>query len=348
MRNVDIRITFAALCIAILLLVFSFSPSLFSSKSAPTPLGEHFNLWEESERHLDIHFESPERGHIMGDSVHGSDSVISKRSHMHSHARSNRTTIALGLAITARDQEFLTLDNVPYRTPLLKTLIPTFCKTASEGFDYHFYAAFDMNDPFLSREEFLRAIYQRFQELVDKLCPSKSRVFLHFVQCKHNRSPSWAQNDAMMEAYLDGMDFYYRLNDDTQMLSPGWTESFIEALNGFKPPLVGVVGPLHRGGNEDILTYDFVHRTHIDIFGYYYPRLFTDWWADNWMTKVYGDEHTLKSPTVRVMHTLEAGTRYKIQYDISSLVAYQIAEDKATLSRSVALLFLVLTPFLMC
>ena len=38
-------------------------------------------------------------------------------------------------------------------------------------------------------------------------------------------------------------------------------------MQSFDPPNIGVVGPKHRGGNEGILTYDFVHRIHIDIFG---------------------------------------------------------------------------------
>jgi len=72
-----------------------------------------------------------------------------------------------------------------------------------------------------------------------------------------------------------------------RMRTSGWTEKFIRTLEGYDPALVGVVGPNHSGGNVGILTYDFVHRTHVDIFGYYYPRLFTDWWGDAWITRVY-------------------------------------------------------------
>jgi hypothetical protein len=50
---------------------------------------------------------------------------------------------------------------------------------------------------------------------------------------------------------------------------------------------VGVVGPNHQGGNERILTQDFVHRTHLTVFGDYYPRELSNWWVDDWMTRVY-------------------------------------------------------------
>ena len=70
------------------------------------------------------------------------------------------------------------------------------------------------------------------------------------------------------------------MNDDTVLESTGWTEKLIEQLLRFHPPNVGVAGPWFRDGNIAIMTHDFVHRTHIDIFGFYYPRVFTDWFAD--------------------------------------------------------------------
>jgi len=119
-------------------------------------------------------------------------------------------------------------------------------------------------------------------------------VSLHLVECQHSGRPAWAQNDAMMAAYMDNMDYYYRVNDDTVMETTGWTEKFIDELERFNPPKIGVVGPWFREGNVVILTHDFVHRTHIDILGFYYPRVFTDWFADDWITGVYWPERCRK------------------------------------------------------
>ena len=74
--------------------------------------------------------------------------------------------------------------------------------------------------------------------------------------------------------------FFWQVNDDTVLESTGWTEKLIEQLLRFHPPNVGVAGPWFRDGNIAIMTHDFVHKTHIDIFGFYYPRVFTDWFAD--------------------------------------------------------------------
>lgn len=113
-------------------------------------------------------------------------------------------------------------------------------------------------------------------------------------------------------------------------------------MQQFSPPNVGVVGPLHKGGNQVILTYDFVHRTHIDVFGYYYPRIFTDWFADNWMSEVYGAERTLKMPSVKLLHTEEAGQRYNTKAGKQKYLKEQIEEDRLTLDRCVILFLKVI------
>ena len=128
-----------------------------------------------------------------------------------SHMDDSITSVAIGVAVTAHDDPELTLENVGYRLPFLRTLLPSFCRTASTGIAYRFYVAFDVHDPSLSSQQYMVAVYRRFEEVVAELCGKSVNVSLHFVQCNHNRNPAWAQNDAMMEAYLDHMQYYYRL-----------------------------------------------------------------------------------------------------------------------------------------
>ena len=45
----------------------------------------------------------------------------------------------------------------------------------------------------------------------------------------------------------------------------------------------------------------FYYRKHIEIFGFYYPRIFTDWFADNWITEVYLPNRTVKLRQVKVL-----------------------------------------------
>ena len=85
-----------------------------------------------------------------------------------------------------------------------------------------------------------------------------------------------------------GATFCYRINDDSEFLTP-WASNLTEALVSLGPPF-GVVGPLvcNRGGNARILTHDFTHREHMAIFDrWYYPPELADWWMDTWISRVY-------------------------------------------------------------
>ena len=124
-----------------------------------------------------------------------------------------------------------------------------------------------------------------------------------------------------------------RLNDDVQLVTRNWTWPFISTLQKSDPPNVGTVGPQHFGGNEAIITLDFVHRTHVDIFGFYYPRKFTDWFADDWITGVY-QPRAYKMHTFKAVHTYEKGTRYNHSIITEpDMVQKTIDRDKYILDR---------------
>jgi hypothetical protein len=71
-------------------------------------------------------------------------------------------------------------------------------------------------------------------------------------------------------------------------------------LQSFGRPY-GAVGPLCRQGNTKILTHDFTHRLHMEVFGMeYYPPELTDWWMDDWIARVYGSSRTRQSKSIEV------------------------------------------------
>ena len=186
--------------------------------------------------------------------------------------------VALSCVITSEKLEALmdfrnsTPEQVKKIFPAIKTLMPSFCKTASTGFSYHVFFAFNFDDAFFSENPNGKLFLNALNEVIKEVCaPRHVKVEIHLKSSPYSGNPTWAQNDAMMRAYLMNMDYYYRINDDTIFTSKHWTENFIEALQSVDPPNVGVVGPLaSRPG--DALMCDFVHQTHIEIFGFYYPR----------------------------------------------------------------------------
>jgi len=243
--------------------------------------------------------------------------------------------IAIGSGITSRKLRDVTNANVGEKFQFFQTFLPTFCSTASAHFRYAFYLAYDGSDPVFADRRLLDEFLRRFHSSTTSgSCLERGiGANLSLVKCDHSGKPTWAQNDAMLEAYLDHVDYLYRVNDDTRMLTAGWTEKFISTLESYDPPRVGVVGPNHSGGNVGILTYDFVHRTHVDVFGFYYPRLFTDWWGDNWMTRVYKPNRSTKISEVRLAHTLGLGQRYSVRWQVRSQLGDQLTHDIGVVNR---------------
>ena len=216
--------------------------------------------------------------------------------------------------------------------PFFNQLLPSFCRTSSLGWEYHFYLAHDIDDPFFTTQNISSAVFSSyFYSIIASQCQPETHVDLHLVQCDHSGNPAWAQNDAMMAAYMDGIAYYYRVNDDTVMETTEWTEKLVDQLLRFNPPNVGVSGPWFRDGNIAILTHDFVHRTHIDIFGYYYPRVFSDWFADDWITGVYWPERSRKVPGTRITHTMARGSRYVVHFEKANRVALEVEIGKSTI-----------------
>ena len=247
-------------------------------------------------------------------------------------------TVAIGLAITSKTEstETSTSRANPLKlTPFFSHLLPSFCRTASVGLIYDFYFAYDFNDNFFNDAKKQKLWVDKFTSYTKTHCEFLGKINCHFVKCNYSGRPAWAQNDAMMAAYRDRRDFFYRVNDDTVMTSSNWTHLLIAELRKMDPPLVGVVGPTHSGGNTAILTYDFVHRTHIDIFGFYYPREFPGWYADDWITKVYWPRRSKKLRSVRLMHIVQA-TRYHVSTIESTYLTSVITNSSKVLEKYLA------------
>ena len=183
----------------------------------------------------------------------------------------------------------------------------------TDKYTYAVYVGYDEGDPFFDTVGTLNELKAWFADVPMALVARRV----------HNpsRKPGPVMNALSRAAYDDNCTFIYRINDDTEMVSPGWTTAFVRTLAAFEPPYMGVVGPTCREGNTAILTHDFVHRTHIDIFGHHYPPELTDWWLDDWITSVYGERNTRKLPDVIVVHHLTT-TRYEVtQWNAARLPA---------------------------
>jgi len=179
-------------------------------------------------------------------------------------------------------------------------------------FEHWMYIAYDAGDAFYDspvREAEVRGWVE--EKIVSPLTAAGVTLRLSLLRYENTlRKPGPAFNFMMAAAFADGADYLYRINDDTRFVG-AWVASAVGTLRGLSPPNVGVVGPICNEGNRAILTHDFTHRTHLLIFDHYYPPIFSDWYMDDWITKVY-DERMRRGPFT-VQHMVDfQGTRYSV------------------------------------
>lgn len=227
--------------------------------------------------------------------------------------------IAVGMACTTRGTGVKHIDQLA----LFKFTLPSIARTTEKQFVYRVYVVHDSDDVFF--EEHSAAITARIKQM-----PSLSVRVLSFNNSLHKPGP--AMNFAMRAAHNDGADYLYRINDDTEMQDP-FASSAISTLQSLTPPLVGVVGPRCAQGNTKIFTHDFVHRTHLNIFTTYYPVALTDWWLDDWITHVYGDDRTVRGKFTVTHHIKQHGTRYTVTGSNMKLLDGEVQKGKDIIAR---------------
>ncbi len=219
--------------------------------------------------------------------------------------------IGIFLGVTTRGLNVSDFDELA----LFQTLLPSVVQTAEVGFIYRLYVGFDRGDAFFDNKEVWRRTQQWFKLHISSQLEYKSiKAELRLVRVDNpDRKPGPVLNLIAAQMKTEGVDYYYRINDDS-VLKSNWAHKMVNKLLSLGPSSapVGVVGPACDQGNTWILTHDFVHKSHLDIFPTYYPAVFKDWYLDNWISLVYGRSRTYRLFSARVEHRIGAhSTRYE-------------------------------------
>ena len=232
-----------------------------------------------------------------------------------------KTMIAI-CAATHSKSNWRSLDD----TALQNTLIPSIEKTISTSdrskYDFRLYLAADHDDQFwLNNQNNVKT-------------PDWLSVHIGFYDVPEHKIPF---NPMMRSAYNDGAEYLVRINDDSEFVTSDWVSKAVAKLASYDPPNVGMVGPNCREGNTAIMTHDMVHRTHLDIFEHYYPEVFSAWWIDDWISKVYGPERSTKMMDWTVKHhTHKHGTRYEVQHREEKLLKGELEKGAAKIEKWLA------------
>jgi hypothetical protein len=239
------------------------------------------------------------------------------------------TKICMGVPMTSVKTSMLEVADSPLWTNLFSSFMET-VDWKSDRFVYAFYLGFDKADPIYDtgdawhdmRQEFTKraTLFLKTQLLDDTSIEKilRERLSIKLFHYEHlEGAPSQVVSQVMLQAYGDGYDYFYQVNDDTQLNSLNWAEYLVEALVNSEPiSNFGVTGP-RDSNNEKIFTHSFTHRTHIEIFGHLFPPSFKNWWSDDWISTVYGGAYTFLLTKVQIRHNVEAQktagyTRYEV------------------------------------
>ena len=218
-----------------------------------------------------------------------------------------RKFIAVVTPVTSRgpNQSLSSVADTPFVESFIGSAMLSLANSADAGYDVAFYIGHDVGDRIWDTDRARSDIVDVVQRRVDAIYSGEWRqrtstetllpmvnvtrigLSIKMVRCQGHSMVS-ASNCAISQAYQDGAEYWYRVNDDTVFLTTSWIQDFNAALASFDPPNVGAVGPADNI-NFKILTYDYVHRTHFEIFRFQYPLFLKNWWCDDWITYVYGE-----------------------------------------------------------
>lgn len=135
--------------------------------------------------------------------------------------RSRKPLIAICVPTKSRS-DWRTLEH----TSLQDKLLPSLDRTISEQdtYDIKVYLAIDHDDIFWKKSV--------------GMLSTKFEIDHAFYAKTPNKIPF---NELAQHAFDDGAEYFVRVNDDTEFLTPNWISIGIQALSNFDPPNVGVV-----------------------------------------------------------------------------------------------------------
>ena len=245
--------------------------------------------------------------------------------------------IAIGTAVTSKGTHMNRISDSPFFNILLPSFLSTW-EGPGSAFRYTFYVGCDEGDHIYDSQT-NRATFDELFRLRTSRAPNVALVQLSFRDT--SGAPSWAVANIMKQAYDDGAEWLYQLNDDARLTSRGWERALCSTLaSNLVAPFVGATGPTDRG-NARIFTHVFTHRTHMDIHGRFFPRAFRNYYSDDWITSVYGSSSTFKLKNVKMAHETKAqktGTieRYSPDHKAKQRLADEVERGAVKVARWVA------------
>ena len=165
---------------------------------------------------------------------------------------------------------------------LYNMTLKSFLSTQSKEHQYKLYIGIDEDDRIFDKQ------YE--QDIILKFSKVFTNIEFEFIVYDNNKikkgHATLMWNILFDKAYSDGYEYFYQCGDDIVFKTNDWVNDSIKILKKIN---IGLTGPINN--NNRILTQSFVSRTHMEIFGWYFPIEIKNWCCDDWYNMVYYPEY---------------------------------------------------------
>ena len=122
--------------------------------------------------------------------------------------------------------------------------------------------------------------------------------------------PTWIWNDLASFAVDEGFNYFKILGDDIRLpRDTGWLSCFVNKLK--KNRNVGWVAGWSN--NDAIPTQFLIHKTHLEIFEFVYPKEIPNWGCDDFMYQVYPEKFGVWLKSYPLLN-VGGSPRYDVQF----------------------------------
>ena len=153
----------------------------------------------------------------------------------------------------------------------LNSTLNSICETVQDFLSLRIYVGIDEDDPFYKNER-NRSFFETNYNV----------QFMITSAAKGHVTKIW--NELAKKAISENCEYLFQCGDDITFHRSGWLEECKYVLKSKQN--IGMTGPL-TNQNSQIITQCFVHRTHYDILGYFFPEEIKNWFCDDWINELY-------------------------------------------------------------
>jgi hypothetical protein len=185
-------------------------------------------------------------------------------------------------------------------THLYKILIESLSKDKPKKHKITIYVGYDNDDKIYSNSK------QRLK--LNALCEKVDIVWVEQNVEKGHVTEIW--NNLGHRAVQDNFEYMYVCGDDIEIDNNKWMNDWIPKLKE-NNNIGWVAGYSH---NDRIATQFLIHKTHIDIFGFVYPKEIKNWGCDDWIFGVYNERFRIWLKEYRHLN-IGGQPRYEVEHN---------------------------------